>query len=106
VISPSEGRYLHTGQHKDRMNPYTDIHDLSGIRTHDPSIRTSEDSSCVTPHGHCDRHQDAELQCIITNRTGLCYVSFGRTIAQAVSRWLPTAVARGRGRMRSCGICS
>jgi hypothetical protein len=29
----------------------------------------------------------------------------GRAIAQAVSRWLPTAVARVRARVRSCGIC-
>jgi hypothetical protein len=29
----------------------------------------------------------------------------GRTIAQAVSRLLPTAAARVRARVRSCGIC-
>jgi hypothetical protein len=28
---------------------------LSGIRTHDPSFRASEDSSCLRPHGHGDR---------------------------------------------------
>jgi hypothetical protein len=33
-ISPSQGRYLHTEQHKHR-----DIHALSGIRAHDPSVR-------------------------------------------------------------------
>jgi hypothetical protein len=44
VISPSQGRYLHT-----------DIHTLSGIRTHDPSIRASEDSSCLRHRGHWDR---------------------------------------------------
>jgi hypothetical protein len=27
----------------------------SGIRTHDPSVRASEDSSCLGPRGHCDR---------------------------------------------------
>jgi hypothetical protein len=31
VISPSRGRYLHTGQHKQRINAYTDIHALSEI---------------------------------------------------------------------------
>jgi hypothetical protein len=31
--------------------------------------------------------------------------SQGRAIAQAVSRWLPTAAARVRARIRSCGIC-
>jgi hypothetical protein len=33
----------------------TDIHALSGIRTHDPSVRASETSSYLRPHGHCDR---------------------------------------------------
>jgi hypothetical protein len=32
-------------------------------------------------------------------------VSKGRAIAQAVSRWLPTAAARVRSQVRSCGIC-
>jgi hypothetical protein len=30
----------------------TDIHALSGIRTHDPSVRASEDNSCLRPRGH------------------------------------------------------
>jgi hypothetical protein len=55
-ISPSQGRYLHTEQHKHRINAHnTDIHALSGIRTHDPSFQASEDSSCLTSLGHCDR---------------------------------------------------
>jgi hypothetical protein len=29
----------------------------------------------------------------------------GTTIAQAVSRWLPTAAARDSARVCSCGIC-
>jgi hypothetical protein len=29
----------------------------------------------------------------------------GRAIAQAVSRWLPTAAARIRSQVKSCGIC-
>jgi hypothetical protein len=37
VTSPPQRRYLHTGQHKCRINAYTDIHALNGIRTHDPS---------------------------------------------------------------------
>jgi hypothetical protein len=39
VISPSQGRYLHAGQHKHRINAYTDIRILSWIRTHDRSFR-------------------------------------------------------------------
>jgi hypothetical protein len=29
---------------------------LSGIRTHDSSVRASEDSSCLRQCGHSDRH--------------------------------------------------
>jgi hypothetical protein len=53
-ISPSQGRYLYTAQHKHRTN--TDIHASIGFRTHDPSVRASEDSSCLRQRGHCDRH--------------------------------------------------
>jgi hypothetical protein len=55
MISPSQGRYLHTGEHKHRINAHTDIYALSGIRTHDPSVRASEDSSCPRPRGHYDQ---------------------------------------------------
>jgi hypothetical protein len=41
-----------------RINAHTDIHALSGILTHDPSVRASEDSSCLRPRGHCDRHKE------------------------------------------------
>jgi hypothetical protein len=35
---------------------HTDIHTLGGIRTHDPSVRAGENSSCLRLSGHCDRH--------------------------------------------------
>jgi hypothetical protein len=54
-ISPSQGRYLHTEQHKHRINAHTGIHASSGFRTHNPSVRAGEDSSCLRPRGHCDR---------------------------------------------------
>jgi hypothetical protein len=54
-ISPSEGRYLYTGQHKYRINAYADIHALRRIQTPDPSVGASEDSSCLRSRGHCDR---------------------------------------------------
>jgi hypothetical protein len=53
-ISTLKSRYLHTQRHKHRVNPHTDIHDLSGIRNHDPSVRAGEDSWCLRPSGHCD----------------------------------------------------
>jgi hypothetical protein len=64
VISPSQGRYLHAGQHKHRINAYTDIPAFSGIGTHDPSVRASEDSSCLRPRGHCDWPILSSLPCI------------------------------------------
>jgi hypothetical protein len=33
----------------------TDIHALSGIRTHDPSVRAGEDILCLIPRGPYDR---------------------------------------------------
>jgi hypothetical protein len=56
-ISPSQGQYLHTKQHKHRIT-HTDIHALSVIRTHNPSVRASEDNSCLRPRGHCDRRSE------------------------------------------------
>jgi hypothetical protein len=44
VISPSQGLYL----------TQTDIHASSGIGTHDPSVRSSDDSSWPRPRGNCD----------------------------------------------------
>jgi hypothetical protein len=46
-ISPSQGRYLHTEQHKHRINAHTDIHASSGIRPHDPNVRAGKDGSCL-----------------------------------------------------------
>jgi hypothetical protein len=47
VISPSQGRYLNTGQHTHNKRIQTpNIHALSGIRTHEPSVRASENNSC------------------------------------------------------------
>jgi hypothetical protein len=55
-ISPSKRLYLHIEQHKHRIKAHnTNIYALSWIRTHDPSVRTMEDSSFLRPRGHCDR---------------------------------------------------
>jgi hypothetical protein len=35
---------------------HTDIHTLSGIRNHDPSVWAGKDISCLRSRGHCDRH--------------------------------------------------
>jgi hypothetical protein len=55
-ISPSQGRYLNTGQHKHNKRIHIpNIRALTGIRTHDSSIRASEDGSYLRPRGHSDR---------------------------------------------------
>jgi hypothetical protein len=54
-INPSKGLYIHTEQHKHRINAHnTDIHALSGTRIHDPSVRANEGSSCCRPRDHYD----------------------------------------------------
>jgi hypothetical protein len=54
-ISPAQGRFLQTGQHKHRINAHKGNNVLNGIRTHDPSVQASEDGSCLRPRGHRDR---------------------------------------------------
>jgi hypothetical protein len=57
VISSSQSRYLHrTIQTQNKRIHTPHIHALIGIRTHDPSVRASEDSSCLRPRGYCDGH--------------------------------------------------
>jgi hypothetical protein len=54
VISPSQSLYLNIGQHKQNKRIHTtNIHALSGIRTHDLSVRASENSSCLKPGIDC-----------------------------------------------------
>jgi hypothetical protein len=55
VISSSQGLYPPAGQHEQRTNAHSAIHALSWIGTHDPSVRASEESSCLRPRGHRDR---------------------------------------------------
>jgi hypothetical protein len=50
-----------TEQHKRRINAYTVTHNLSGIRTHNSRVRTSEDNSWFRPRGHRDRQYDYHL---------------------------------------------
>jgi hypothetical protein len=43
------------------MHTHTpNIHALSGIQTHDPSVRASEDSSCLRKRGYCDRRINSD----------------------------------------------
>jgi hypothetical protein len=55
-ISPSQGRYLHTEQHKHRVNAH-----IHPCLEWDPSVGAGEDGSCLTPRGHCDRPVSVSL---------------------------------------------
>jgi hypothetical protein len=57
VIGPLQGLHLNTGQHKHRIKRThtSNMHAQSGIRTHDRSVRASEDSSRLRPLGYRDR---------------------------------------------------
>jgi hypothetical protein len=56
------------------QNKRTNIHVSSGTRTHDPSVRASEDGSRLRPRGHCDRHiPNAEVY--ILSRVGCLRVT-------------------------------
>jgi hypothetical protein len=46
-ISPSQGRYLHTEQHKHRINAYTDIHALTEIRKQAKTVHALDRASAV-----------------------------------------------------------
>jgi hypothetical protein len=53
--SSSQGLYLYTNTEKRTHTQTLNIHDLSGIRTHDPGFRASEDSVCLRPFYYRDR---------------------------------------------------
>jgi hypothetical protein len=57
VIGSSQGLYpKHKTAQKQNKHIHTpNIHDLSGIRTHDHSIRVSKDSSCLRPLSYHNR---------------------------------------------------
>jgi hypothetical protein len=59
VISSSQVLYLYTNTEKltHTHTQILNIHALSGIRTHDPGFRSSEDSACLRPLGYRDRRK-------------------------------------------------
>jgi hypothetical protein len=70
-----------TEGHKYRSTQYRH-NALSGIRTHDPRVPANEDSSCLTPRGHCDRHLQPSTNsiCIHTFQQLLWLSSFHETV--------------------------
>jgi hypothetical protein len=58
MISSSQGLYLNTQDNTKTQNKHIcipNIHALSWIRTHDHSVRASDDGSCLRPLGYRDR---------------------------------------------------
>jgi hypothetical protein len=53
-------------------------------------------NKCVTPEMSCSRHNSVGI--------AMCYELQARAVAQAISRWLPTAGALVRVRA-ACGVC-
>jgi hypothetical protein len=64
-------RPLPTQDNTIQKNADTHIHASSGIRTHDPSVRAVEDSTCLRPRGHWDRLVDYKCLIIFLNRDSL-----------------------------------
>jgi hypothetical protein len=51
VINLSQAAFYTQGN-TNCINAHTDNRAFSGIRTQDPSVRATEDSSCLRPRGH------------------------------------------------------
>jgi hypothetical protein len=79
--------------------------DKSGDRT-----RLQCDGTCTEDSSRVRAERTSSVRCwqLVSALqwlvTGLLAV-LGRAIAQAVSRWFPTAAARVQSQVRSCGIC-
>jgi hypothetical protein len=48
---------------------------LSGIRTHDPSVRASENGSCLRPRGHCGRRKECNGRIKMSDSVGSTWYS-------------------------------
>jgi hypothetical protein len=75
MMSPSQGLYLYTGQHKHRINAYTNILASSRIRTYDPSVRANEDSSCLRQLGYRDRRLVRLPSSYFVSKTNVGFIS-------------------------------
>jgi hypothetical protein len=66
-ITQTQNKYKHK----------TNIYALCGIRTHDPSFRASEDSSCLRPLDYCDRRLSSTfMQKLIKISSGFRFIIF------------------------------
>jgi hypothetical protein len=64
----------HTTTQKQNKHIHTsNIHALSGIPTHEPSVRASEVSSCLRPRGYCDRQNPVYSHSILRDNMFCTY---------------------------------
>jgi hypothetical protein len=84
-------------QHKHGVNAHTDINALTGIRTHYHNVRASEDSSCCTYRGYCDR----QLTTMVRSNMEVCvysstYSQSGNLVAMSGRLHSPNSPAPGK----------
>jgi PDZ domain-containing secreted protein len=60
-------RPLATQRTTQTQNKRTQIHALSGTRTHDPIVQAGEENSCLRPLGRCDRPEHCTMKWIYPN---------------------------------------
>jgi hypothetical protein len=69
-------------------------------------VRKACTRACYTVTGCYSSPLTYSAQSDISENTDIGKIeTLGRATAQAVSHWLPTAAARVRTRIRTCGIC-
>jgi hypothetical protein len=75
-----------------RVNAHNiDIHALSGIRTHDSSVRASEDISCLKWPGHCVCLSILDTKCLLKFSQRLFFETyFGREARKNPSTYAST----------------
>jgi hypothetical protein len=89
-------RPLPTQDNTNTEHTQTNIHALSGVRTHDPSIRAGENSSCLRKRCHSDRdHLYTPLETILYG--SLIHTDLWlQSITISISRFLATDLTQWR----------
>jgi hypothetical protein len=96
----SVARPLPTHRTTQTEKTHTGIHAVSGIRTYDPSVRASEDSSCFGPRGHRDRQGYNQKIYFIWGKFAFLYVPWAHFVSGIFARLMGVeardVVMRGR----------
>jgi hypothetical protein len=88
-ISPTQGLYLHrTTQHRKTQ---THIHAPSRIQTCDLNVRAAEDSTCLRPLGHWDRHVTLHILNKISFSAQLIILNYSYSGSKTERMWRHTS---------------